>query len=243
MIKKYVIVTPIWKKFLDAYEYKLVSITNKNNKEISKSFIAPNHLNCEFYKKHFPEYRIFRIPDKNLDSIDNYNRYLLTPDLYKKFAAYEFLIICQTDAVLIKNIGNLQIDEYEYIGAPWIEPKKVNIFGLLNYRYFKELFKYMGLYYNLYVGNGGLSIRRVDKFIHVTERNSIIDKVKCNEDTFFSYLCKKGDLKAPNKEIANQIFIETTAMTLNEIPNVYGFHALQKYNRKLFEKLINEEFL
>jgi len=234
---KFVIVTPIWKENLSSEELALLKITNEKNSNLPKYFLAPDQLNIKFYKIHFPDWEYIKISRYHLSSIERYNQFMLKPDLYKKLKHYEFLVICQTDAVLVKNISNIKIDDIDYIGAPWHPPHVVTLPQLFGLRGVTKLFQILGITKELYVGNGGLSIRRTSIFIRLTKKLFYRKFIKINEDVYFSYLGKKGKIKCATNNYAGQIFNETSLKNKKKLPDVYGFHAIQKWNPNLAKVL------
>lgn len=236
----FVIVTPIWKEKLSTEELKFLRITNKNNSNLPKYFLTPDHLNINYYRNEFPDWKYIKISGHHLSSTKRYSQYLLKPDLYKKLDQYRYLVICQTDAVLIKNISDIKMGDIDYIGAPWHPPHTLTLPELFGIRGIPKLFYMLNISEKLYVGNGGLSIRRINKFLNLTKKIYYRKLIKINEDVFFSYLGKKGKIKCASSNYANQIFNETTLKYKNDIPDVYGFHAMQKWNSKLAQLLITD---
>ncbi len=89
-------------------------------------------------------------PDRFFRSVDTYSRLLLSEDFYRRFEAYEYLLVYQLDALVFS--GEL-LDwcsrGFDYLGAPWlIDPARPEL-GFSR------------------VGNGGLSLRRVSSFLDV----------------------------------------------------------------------------
>ncbi|MBQ0049923.1 MAG: glycosyltransferase [Bacteroidales bacterium] len=79
-------------------------------------------------------------------SVADYNRLMLSPSFYKLFATYQYVLICQLDALVFRD----ELDDwcargYDYIGAP-IHFRHPD--GSVSHRVWG-------------VGNGGLSLRRV----------------------------------------------------------------------------------
>jgi hypothetical protein len=98
---------------------------------------------------------------KYFTSIKSYNRLLLSAIFYKKFTNYEYILIAQTDCLIFSDNLNYWCDKgYSYIGAPWFkgfsDPSKPLIFHG--------------------VGNGGLSLRKVDDFLTVFSLKSYLKK-------------------------------------------------------------------
>jgi len=239
--KKIAICIPVHKDKLTIAEINNIRITSKTNQQIPKFFILPRSIKVDFYKKTFPNVKIVFFNDKYFSSEMSYNRFLLKKDLYGAFKNYSFLTICQPDAVLIKDISKINLRYLDYIGAPWKKLYKLDIFGIygLNFisKFFCNSFKK-----TLLIGNGGLSIRRVSKFLEVTQSIKFLNFVKVGEDIFFSFFFKKYNIKKPSLVLAKKIFCETYSKNANQIPDVYGFHALNKFNPKL-QMLIYKKFL
>ena len=109
-------------------------------------FLAPKELEMDYVE----EEAIVRIDGKNLVSRKSYSDYMLSIEFYEKFEKYEYILIYQLDAFVFENrlldFCNLG---YDYIGAPWIHGLECHVKG-------KQL---------LYMGNGGLSLRRVSAFL------------------------------------------------------------------------------
>jgi hypothetical protein len=94
----------------------------------------------------FRELSLKAYPDSCFQSVSSYNRLLLSARFYSGLKSWSYLLIFQLDAWLLG--GNLRQwlqTDYSYIGAPWpplMGPDKANP--------------------DYSVGNGGLSLRRID---------------------------------------------------------------------------------
>jgi hypothetical protein len=212
-MQKIAICCPAYKESLTSEEFFNLKITDYNNQEIDKYFIISKSISKNNFTTHFPEWKFIEIDDIYFQNIASYNKYLLSNSLYKIFLDYKFILIYQFDAVLVKNVSNIT-EQYDYIGAPWLN--KIKFYG-----------------FNLQVGNGGLSLRNVRKFYLLTTLIWFLKKSNSNEDIIYSLLGKLCLLKIPNFKIANMIFKETSAFYLNHVDDSYGFHALNKWNLKL----------
>lgn len=100
------------------------------------------------------EIRVERFPDNFFRSIDGYNELMTSCEFYIRFARYEYMLIYQLDAYVFSD----QLEEwcqkgYDYVGAPW----------------FKEHKDHTENSDDLWTcGNGGFSLRKIDKFIKIT---------------------------------------------------------------------------
>lgn len=111
-----------------------------------------------------------------------------TVDFYKCFNEYKYLFIYQLDGWIFENKVKEYLDlNVDYIGSPW----NAGCFGLD---------------YDT-VGNGGISLRRVQKFIEICEKFEPEDFDKefvKKEDLFFCKTMKrKSQLKTPHVKIAS----------------------------------------
>lgn len=237
---KFAIVTPIWKETLSEYEFLFLKITSSTNISIEKYFLSPEELDISLYKKHFPSWKILRISGHHLSSIESYNHYMLLPDLYNKLLMFEFTAICQTDAVLIRDISSIDLGDIDYVGSVWKKPDYTNWFKVFGLRYLGKIFEIIGFREKLIVGNGGLSIRRNDTFRRITKKMFYSNFIKIHEDKFYSFLGRKGVLRCASPEFSEKIFRETTAISTTNLQDIYGFHALKKWNPQLLKKVLQK---
>ena len=113
-------------------------------------------LNIMLLKSRLPDWEIgfVSFDARYFKSVQTYSHLLMTSHFYTQFIAFEYLLVFQTDAMIVR--GDLtkfiQLDKV-YIGAPWIDKNRAT--------------------QKLLIGNGGLSLRKVDYFIEVTRLNSI----------------------------------------------------------------------
>ena len=242
MIKNFAICIPHHSAKLNKDEIKNIKISIKNNDPKRIYFVLPQGINKEFYKKKFPNIKISCFDDDNFINQDSYNQFLLKPEIYSKFSKFKFLVICQTDAVLTRNISEINLFNYDYIGAPWSPSIKFNIFDIYGLGILNKIFKFKKK--KLFVGNGGLSIRRNSKFLYVSKNLKLIRFIKCGEDVFYSYMAKKLKIKISGYNFSNSIFRENTSrkMSLYKInKKIFGYHALEKWSPQL-RNLIYKEY-
>jgi len=153
--KRVAVLVPLYKPSLsNSEEFSL-----RNTLEVLGSHdiyvIGPRKLKeyFELYKKRSgANFRVALYQDNYFSSIKGYNRLLMSKFFYESFSEYEYILVLQTDALVFSD----QLDDwckrkYSYIGAPWIV------------REIKS--EYPPVF--LGVGNGGLSLRKVEDFIRV----------------------------------------------------------------------------
>jgi hypothetical protein len=100
--------------------------------------------------KEFSDFRLRPFPIHYFSDRFGYNRLLLTEEFYTAFAEYEYILIYQLDCIVFA--GNLEEwcgKGWDYVGAPWLTDTEDPTRG-----------------FSL-VGNGGLSLRRVQRAIEV----------------------------------------------------------------------------
>lgn len=260
-MKKVAIVIPIYKEFPS--EYEILSLERCLNilKKHPMIFAHPTGMNLQFYQKYYDvEFRGFN--SKYFDSIEGYNKLLLSRKFYRSFDLYEYILIYQLDAYVFKddlikwcNLG------YDYCGG-------------LVYN-FEE-------YKNIPVYNGGFSLRNVNASLRIlskfskiytwselleriekSSKSKILVKIRVlyfylfrnntfwllngfdrNEDIFWSSFTIKNNLefRVVEKKLANSFSIDTSikmdAVNFNN-DIVFGCHAYH-LNTSFWNQYIDE---
>ena len=244
------IATPIWREQLNEQERAFLRHTDHSNLNVHRWFCAPESLDVTHYAREFPDWRIHRFPDQIFRSVSSYSLWLTTPDFYRAVKEFEFVTICQLDAVLIRDLMTLDASEVDYIGAPWKPPIKVltpgnRIYVHSDHGEAEGLLATRLLGRELPVGNGGLSVRRVEAHISAAEwlTRNIPQRYREHtlEDVLLCAFADRTGLRVAPASTASQIFLETGATGLTHIPDVYGFHGLWRWNPSLARALTGEE--
>lgn len=169
-----------------------------------------------------------RVPDEWLQSVSSYNRMMLKAEFYKRFKKYKYILIYQLDAFVFSDQLNRFCQyEFDYIGAPWLKGVK----------YYKNFSRCVW-----YVGNGGLSLRKVETFIRILsvtnlEKNNVI------EDVFWSS-CEGEDFSVAPINVALQFSFECDVQecfALNGEKLPFGCHAWEKYDYDFWKPYIENE--
>jgi hypothetical protein len=135
----FIIVTPLYRPLFDRDEQQALIHLLHYLPDVPKAFICPHRL--DFSSKWFDREPF---PDDYFTSVAGYNRLMLSPTFYDRFAAYDYILIVQLDAlVLSSDIEPFLQWNVDYMGAPWFKDKTSPEKGFLG------------------AGNGGLSLRRV----------------------------------------------------------------------------------
>lgn len=144
------IVVPLYKSQLSSDEHVSINSFLKHLKGHDFHAVVPEHLvnGVEGLPGSF-QYTPF--PDRYFRNIDSYSRFLLSKEFYAAFQKYDYILIAQTDALVLSSDLQTWCEKgWDYIGAPW--PTGYKTWGGVE---FSE------------VGNGGFSLRCVSSAIRV----------------------------------------------------------------------------
>ena len=99
-----------------------------------------------------PDLAYVRLDDRHFRTHRDYSRLMLSGDFYRRFERYEFVLVHQLDcAVFSDDLARWCGEGYDYVGAPWVRRDAG------------------GRPFFTGVGNGGLSLRRVEGFLRVLD--------------------------------------------------------------------------
>lgn len=156
----------------------------------------------DFIAQDFPSVGLVSFNDRYFKSIRGYNRLMLSISFYQRFARYRYLLIAQLDALVFGTSESLFEFEnlgFSYIGAPWFEPLN-GIPGAKT--------RFAG------VGNGGLSLRRVDSMISLL-RSYRIGTIRSGEMVYI-YRSSSSKLKGILKALIAWFGLATRIPVVNE---------------------------
>jgi hypothetical protein len=180
-------------------------------------FFAPQSLNTKPYQdllKKFGEFVVERFEDKYFVNLPAYNKLLLKDTFYKRFNNFNYILIYQLDAwVFDDELSAWCQTGYDYIGAPWFSSDNPP----------DGLSHFMG------VGNGGFSLRKIDKHLKVLRRFSYINSPSYLIPQFF----KNINLKSFKTLILNLLTNNNTHHLLgknNLNEDVFWYKMANKYN-------------
>lgn len=236
------VVIPIYKPDLDAMEQFSLDYSVARLQGRDLYFIAPQGLDLSYYHQHFPTVSAVRFDDAYFASIKGYNRLLLNPDFYQRFIAYEFMLILQTDAIILKDDLDWWCDQpYAYVGAPWPDGLEI----LVNLDVFNGA---NGKRVKTHVGNGGLSLRRNAKCMALLaefpQATQMFLQTGSSEDIFFAIMgAQSMDFLIPNERVASRFALELKpefyhAVNGGEPP--MGGHAWWRYNQAFWNALLEQ---
>ena len=174
-----------------------------------------------FYKTHLPATHVVHneLLDGDAFDLDIYNDVLQEASIWESLKAmgYQHALVIQDDGMIIRPGVDLFLP-FDYIGAPWADDERNT--------YIKE-----NISANM-VGNGGLSLRNIDRMIHVCrqqEENSAElfwhNRNRVPEDVFFVKWLARLNAKLPTYAQAVAFSSEET-IDMSSI----GFHKIWAYN-------------
>lgn len=116
--------------------------------------VTPKGLDISCYQQMATSHNITLLQEKFdphfFKNISGYNRLLLSQGFYQRFSDYEFILIAQLDTYIFRNeLLEWCNKDYDYVGAPWVGSFSNRVFDVNK----------------LSVGNGGLSLRKVQSFL------------------------------------------------------------------------------
>jgi hypothetical protein len=180
-------------------------------------------------RKRFPG-RFFRNPV-------TYSRLLLSRRFYEAFADYEYVLVHQLDALVLRD----ELEAWcarglDYVGAPWFPGPA------------------MPLIEEPAVGNGGFSLRRVARFLDVLERageryarrwvsGRSDSRFEAHEDLFWSFDAGRfaPEFRVASVEEALGFAFELEPRRALELAGgklPFGAHGWARYDREFWEPLL-----
>jgi hypothetical protein len=234
------VVIPVYKTNLSIIEKQSLKQCLKVLDCYNIYFVEPNSLQTSALRLD-TGIKVQKFPDEYFEGILGYNKLLLSEVFYKRFSSYKFMLIYQLDCFVFNDELLLWCNKgYDYIGAPWISSKKTKFKSFINKFDKPQKRKRSKIFYK--VGNGGFSIRRVDKFLNITRlhRNIIenelkrdLDDFKLMEDVFWSFTASKLDsnFTIPEYKEALKFAIDRKpkiALRLNNNKLPFGCHGINK---------------
>lgn len=227
-------------------------------------FLKPESLSLDSILEPGWTYTTASFPDRYFLSTATYNELMLSLEFYDRFAAYEYMLVYQTDAFVFRDeLAEWCAKGYDYIGAPFrteiqfdsvLQEKiwefKKNIarwFRLTEVRHGKH--QPAEIILKRTVGNGGLSLRRIARLQQViAEHPKEVKKYLANpspffnEDTFFSIEMNRywPRLRIPSWREAQAFAVEDRpaeqVAEMGKLP--FGCHAWDLYQPEFWRKQI-----
>lgn len=227
------IVVPLYKKVINGFEMISLRQLFRVLPEYPVCIVLPESMKVpDYMTKYISGVSIERFPDYYFSDVASYSGLLLDMSFYIRFSQYEYIMIYQLDAFvfsdrLMEFVG-LGLD---YLGAP------------LNNHYWREY----------HVGNGGLSLRRVNTFLRVLEKRSIIcshhkrNVFENGEDNFWAFCGINGkiDFVVPDIQVASNFSTQSNCFNGLELIKKtglpFGTHHFPKWNYDFWREYVYEQ--
>jgi hypothetical protein len=238
------IVIPIYKSDLNAEELFSVDRTFQVLSSHPLTFFAPAGLDVSFYAERYPIAKFKFFEKKYFASTQDYSRLLVQQGFYDAFADKEFLLIVQPDVYIFRDdLAQWLNSPYDYVAAPWPNGWSLNI------KFGKFLISGEGLTITTYVGNGGFSLRRINKskelILEYAEIANWFMQSGSAEDLFFSFMGALSiNFNIPNQIKASLFSMERGAENfyhLNGGKLPMGAHAYAQYSQNFWQSHIQSQ--
>lgn len=205
------------------------------------TFIAPQGLDLSWYRRRWPEVGVKTFDDAYFASIRGYNLLLLSADFYREFARHEFMLVLQTDALLLSDeLDHWAGQPYDYVGAPWPQGIEISV----------EVDRFVGgnaQRVRAKVGNGGFSLRRIRKCMALLEEFpqalELFRRSGSSEDIFFAVMgLLSADFVLPGEMAAAQFALELQPERYHAIQGrlPMGVHAWRKHNPEFWRARLED---
>ena len=251
--KSVVVVTFVWREMRSMEKMAFKCAMSRLGKH-PFAIVHPSSYSIDYIKQDYPKLIDVPMDDTNFINVESYNEMMLTPDFYRQFQTYDFMLIYQLDAFVFRDELDYWVEQdYDYIGAPWLPSDSwyQRTIGELIIRLRKFLpspnpttgrIRHADIYFD--VGNGGFSLRKIPTMIRVLSENraliaSLPQRSRArNEDIVISIILgKKCHLKKPNWRIATHFSFENNPnrcfrITKEHLP--FGCHAWDTSNWENF---------
>ena len=224
-------------------------ITSTSNSMHTRVFVGPRNLDTAYYRSEFPEWEFLDFDVQHFTSVQAYSSWMTSDELYSALLGFEFMTMCQQDAVLIRPVHEIDMHDIDYVGAPWDPP--VRVLRVLNRMVVASgsnssrgplIARLLGRRYA--VGNGGLSTRRVETMVRVSRAlaTSIAPRLReaLLEDVYYATFGPAQGLRLAHASRAGVTFAEATSADLSGIGSLIGFHGLSRWNPELLAQILND---
>ncbi|MFN4145965.1 MAG: DUF5672 family protein [Runella sp.] len=245
------VVIPFYKTTLNRYEQIALAQGLQVLEKYPIVAIKPKSLDITPILEQSPHLEVENFEDDYFESVQSYNRLMLSQTFYERFLAFEYILIYQLDAFVFRDeLAQWCAKGYDYIGAPWRIEREFSSWGD---RIMFHIKKKIALWFDLRderlnnqprdvilkmsVGNGGLSLRKVQKMLTIVKQHpkQIAHYLNqkgalWNEDIFFCIEMNRyfSKVKVPHWREALRFSVEdlpSKAYRLNGQQLPFGCHA------------------
>ncbi len=238
------VIIPIYKSDLTPYEQislqQCIRVLGKHPIIIVK----PHKLDVGELTRSNPVSDVQSFDDVYFQNISGYNKLLCSEFFYERFAAYEYMLICQLDVFIIQDtLLDWCKRGYDYIGAPQFKDIQPRTTGQLTVR------NIVSAWFQKPLLNGGLSLRRISACLRLLRAyHRFFKHWPGNEDSFFSLHYPRllpfrplMRLPAPEEALSFAIELEprqSLVLTNGQLP--MGGHAWFTYDLTFWRSILLE---
>lgn len=141
------IVVPWYKRTLSVEERLSLAHLTKVLGKYDTYVVAPETLEFDS-----PAFEVKRFDNAWFESVASYSQLMLSKEVYEVFAKYKYILVYQLDCLVFSDdLPEWCRTDFDYVGAPWFRSKTDPSLGFSR------------------VGNGGLSLRKVESFLRVID--------------------------------------------------------------------------
>lgn len=228
-----VVAIPVYRGTLEWWEKVSLAQARRVFGAYDICFFAPNSLGLPYAGQNA---RIERFDDASFQNRDAYSRLMLSTEFYERFSDYEYLLLYQLDAFVFSDrLQGFCAMGYDYIGAP-VKRYDAN---------WKD--------FGCFVGNGGLSLRKIDSTLRVLSKKEQIFAMRPKswkenrflkwEDLFFAFCSTipELDFHVPDVRTALMFSVsEDTGRAHRKMPDnmPFGCHAWNRIDYWFWKPLI-----
>lgn len=246
------IIIPFYKNTLSKFEKLALGQCFNILSEHPIICIKPHSLKLDHINQHYSFAEVACFDNEYFESVQGYNRLMLSSEFYGAFLKFEFILIYQLDALVFSDDLNYWCNrKYDYIGAPWLNHSKYPDFVKKIKSHVQSFYHTRwnikidgnptGIQFENKVGNGGFSLRRVKKFYDLSRKFQVLinyyntqNHHHYHEDAFWSIEVnrKQKNLRIPNYKEALKFSFENSPERCFELNNKklpFGCHAWDKH--------------
>lgn len=265
-----VVVIPLYRNFLSPSEKISISFTIRNLSSYSLCFISPAFLGSDSkFRELIESYNIEAhfFSDKYFKNIRGYNKLLLSKQFYAFFADYEYMLICQLDALALSDsLPYWKQKKYDYIGAPWVtggnspafDAMGNGGFSLRRIRFFSDVLSSSDFFYSsfkYYTTSVRLGIKNLILIRLLALMKSVNIKINYvrfflfffsgNEDFFWAFCAcffvKNKNFPSPNEAVGFAFEMDPRRCFSENRHNLpFGCHAWERYDHKFWQDVVSE---
>ncbi|KAA6332432.1 hypothetical protein EZS27_019063 [termite gut metagenome] len=170
------VIIPVYKNVLSENERISLDRAYGILKNYPIVVVKPSSLKPDTLFEDYPALTYESFNDAYFRNLSGYNKLMLSEEFYERFTDTGYILICQLDAYIFKDeLKEWCLKGYDYIGAPWLV-RPMYRFPILKFtswikKQYCDLFNFPnGQITNSRVGNGGLSLRKIESHLNATRQ-------------------------------------------------------------------------